>query len=262
MKNIAGKTILITGASSGIGRSFAYQCAEQWAHLIITARTGSVLEEIAKDIRDKHAVSVEVIVGDLSKPGTPQMIYDEVIKRGLSVDILINNAGFGKWGKFLSPTLELYREMLQIDITAVTEMSYLFLPTLLEKKSWGMINIASTGAFQPCPYIAVYCAAKAYVLSFSEALAWECLWSGVTITTLCPGNTETWFQKTANADTAGMGVASSDAVAKIGLDAFLSGRQTIVAGIGNALQTILPRILPRTAIVRIVRNMMRDRAGK
>lgn len=139
-------------------------------------------------------------MGDLSQKETPQMIFDEVQKRGLSVDILVNNAGFGKWVSFLSQKVETYQDMIALNIASLVTLTHLFLPKMLEKKSGGIINVASTAAFFPCPYISVYGATKAFVLSFTEALASEYSESGLTIMALCPGNTETGFQKMAQVD--------------------------------------------------------------
>lgn len=254
MNNISGKTVLITGASSGIGRSFAYQCAQKWAHLIIVSRTESVLLDMAWDIHSKYSVSVEVIVGDLSQKETPQMIFDEVEKRGLSVDILVNNAGFGKWVSFLSQKVETYQEMITLNIASLVTLTHLFLPKMLEKKSGGIINVASIAAFFPCPYISVYGATKAFVLSFTEALAGEYNESGVKIMALCPGNTETGFQKIAQVDLKGEMVESADQVVKNALGAYEKGKIFIVSGWSNKILTSLPRFLSRSWILKIIKK--------
>ncbi|HAP61755.1 MAG TPA: hypothetical protein DCR93_20390, partial [Cytophagales bacterium] len=168
--NFTNKTVLITGASSGIGKSFAYQLAAQGAHLILVARSLSVMEEIAADIKAKHQREVHVIQKDLSAVGSAAELHQEVLARSLSVDVLINNAGFGKWGKFESFAWDDYQRMNQLNTTSLVELCYVFLEELKAKPEAGIINVGSTASFIPVPYSSVYGATKAFVLSFSEAL--------------------------------------------------------------------------------------------
>ncbi len=173
LSTFKNSTALITGASSGIGKAYAKKIASLGIHLILTARSEQKLNDLADELRKKYSVNVEVIVLDLAQPNSAQTLFNEVQVRKLSVEILINNAGFGKWTKFLDQSLSTYQEMITLNISSVTSLCYLFLPHMLSNKKGIMINISSTGAFQPLPYIAVYGATKSYVLQFTEALAGE-----------------------------------------------------------------------------------------
>lgn len=261
MKLFKGTTALITGASSGIGEAFARTLAARHANLILTARSEDKLHKLAKALTKDHGVSVHVFTGDLSHEDMPQRLYDEVKNKGLSVDLLINNAGFGKWGHFLAEEYKTYQEMLRLNINSLVGLTYLFIPEMLKKRNGGVINIASTAAFQPVPYIATYSASKAFVLSFSEALYGEYKNSGLTILALCPGNTSTNFFYVANADASGMSSESPEKVAEAGLNAFLRGRNYYISGVSNYLNSILPRLLPRRSVIRIVENMFRTRVA-
>ncbi|MFN8344446.1 MAG: SDR family oxidoreductase [Spirosomataceae bacterium] len=261
MKQLKGKTALITGASSGIGEAFAVELASQECNLIITARSKAKLLQKAEALRREFGVKVAVYSGDLSLKETPQKLFDKIREDGLSVDLLVNNAGVGKWTNFLDEPLESYGAMLQLNINALVKLTYLFLPEMLKNKEGGVINIASTGAFQPCPYVAAYCASKSFVLHFSEALYGEYHKMGITITAVCPGNTDTGFQKEANANTQGMASDSPEKVAKDGLRAFLQGSPLQVVGVSNYVSSLLPRFLPRKTVIGVVRNMMNKKVN-
>ncbi|HVG16815.1 MAG TPA: SDR family oxidoreductase, partial [Chitinophagaceae bacterium] len=204
MKTLKNKTALITGASSGIGEAFAYQLAKQGAHLLITARSAQKLETIAGIIRQQYGVQVWAFAEDLAVAGGANRLHSAIKNKGLSIDLLVNNAGFGKWTHFLDESILTYEEMIELNITSLTTLTHLVLPEMLLKTNGGIINVASTGAFQPCPYVTTYCATKAYVLSFSEGLYGEYYKKGITGTALCPGNTVTGFQSIAKANTKGM----------------------------------------------------------
>lgn len=256
MKNYKGKNVLITGASSGIGAAFAHEFAQSGSNLILTARTTEKLEALAVKLRNQYGVTVTVFTGDLAQKETPEQLYGQIKKSGLSVAVVVNNAGIGKWTHFLEETAANYEAMLELNINALVRLTQLFIPEMLENKSGGIINIASTGALQPCPYVAVYCASKAFVLSFSEALYGEYSHQGVTVTAVCPGNTATGFQAVAKADTAGMPSDTPEKVAKEGVKAFLKGQNNKIIGRGNYLQSFLPRALPRKIMIKIVATMM------
>lgn len=262
MKNLLGQTALVTGASSGIGEAFACELARQGASLVITARSEEKLQKLAADISSRYNVKVHVITGDLSREETALYIFDQTRQRGITINILVNNAGMGKWANFLDQPVEVYEEMLELNVTSLVKLTHLFLSEMVKKGQGGIINVASTGAFQPCPYIAVYCASKAFVLSFSEALYGEFYSKGITITALCPGNTDTGFQSVANANTQGMSSHRPDTVAKQGVDAFLKRSNLQIVGAGNYLQTFLPRFLPRKRIILIVEKMMGKKVNK
>ncbi|KFF15816.1 SDR family NAD(P)-dependent oxidoreductase [Flavobacterium hydatis] len=256
MKTVKNKTALITGASSGIGEAFAYELAKQGANLILTARSEDKLQTLASKISKEYNVKVSVFTGDLLQKDTPQNLYNQIKKAGLSVDLLVNNAGFGKWVNFLDESTKGYDEMIEININALVKLCHLVLPEMLQKGDCGIINVASTGALQPCPYVATYCASKSFVLDFSEALYGEYSKRGVTITALCPGNTTTGFQSVAKANTKGMTADTPETVAKQGISALLKDKSFKIVGTANYLQSFLPRLLPRKTVINIVSKMM------
>ncbi|SCY53180.1 hypothetical protein SAMN02927916_2446 [Flavobacterium anhuiense] len=261
MKTIKNKTALITGASSGIGEAFAYELAKQGANLILTARSKDKLDLLAKKIAAAYHVKVNVFEGDLLKKETPQQLYDNIKQAGLSIDLLVNNAGFGKWTNFLDQTMEEYEDMVEININALVKLSYLVLPDMIKKKDCGIINVASTGALQPCPYVAAYCASKSFVLNFSEALYGEYNHKGVTITALCPGNTTTGFQAVAKANTNGMAADTPETVAKQGIQALLKNKSFKIVGRMNYAQSFLPRFLTRKTMIKVVTGMMNSKVN-
>lgn len=256
MKTVKNKTALITGASSGIGEAFAYELAKQGANLILTARSADKLQILASKISKEYNVKVFVFTGDLLQKDTPQKLYNQIKQAGLSVDLLVNNAGFGKWVNFLDESMEGYDEMIEININALVKLCHLVLPEMLKKGDCGIINVASTGALQPCPYVATYCASKSFVLDFSEALYGEYSKKGVTITALCPGNTTTGFQSVAKANTKGMTADTPETVAKQGISALFKNKSFKIVGTVNYLQSFLPRLLPRKTVINIVSKMM------
>ena len=191
------ETALITGASSGIGLDLAHLMAPDF-DLIITARSQSELEKIALELQAAHGNHVHVIPADLTLPQAPQEIFSEIERRGLPVDVLINNAGFGLYGHFSQSDLKASMGMIEVNIAALTAMTRLALPGMIERKRGKIMNVASTAGFQPGPLMAVYYATKAYVIMFSEAIANELKGSGVSVTCLCPGATATEFARRAN----------------------------------------------------------------
>lgn len=260
MKAIKNKTVLITGASSGIGKAFAENLAQKGANLILTARSKDALHDLASSLREKYKVEIMVIAGDLAKPATPAAIVEEIRRSGLQVDLLINNAGFGMWGRFESAGSTIYQEMIHVNINAVVALTHLLIPEIVKNRG-GVINVASTGAFQPVPYIAVYCATKAFVLSFSEALSGEYHSSGVKVMALCPGNTTSGFQSVANANIAGQRVDTAERVAEEGIKAFLNGKSYKVVGVDNYVNSLVPRFLSRGCITFITKRMFQKRVA-
>lgn len=261
MKTVKNKTVLITGASSGIGEAFAYELAKQGANLIITARSEEKLLIIANKITNEYNVKVTVFTGDLLQKDTPEKLYNQIKQAGLWVDLLVNNAGFGKWVNFLDESIEGYDKMIEININALVKLCHLVLPEMLQKGDCGIINVASTGALQPCPYVATYCASKSFVLNFSEALHGEYSKRGVTIVALCPGNTTTGFQLVAKANTKGMAADTPETVVKQGISALLRDKSFKIVGAMNYLQSFLPRLLPRKTMITIVSGMMNSKVN-
>ncbi|GAA0544424.1 SDR family NAD(P)-dependent oxidoreductase [Chitinophaga japonensis] len=261
LTTVKGKTALVTGASSGIGEAFAHRLAAAGCHVILTARSEDKLQQTAAVLRDKYQVQAHCYPGDLTLRETPAALFEKVQRDGLQVDILVNNAGFGKWAPFLNETAATYEDMVQLNVDAVVQLTHLFLPAMLARGEGGIINIGSTGSFQPCPYIAVYCATKAFLLSFSEALYGEYHHRGITVTAVCPGNTRTEFFKIANADVKGMPFDTPARVADDGLKALLQGRNYKVIGFGNYMQAQSPRFFSRKMIIKIVRGLFEKRVG-
>jgi short-subunit dehydrogenase len=257
MKSFKGATVLVTGASSGIGEAFARNLANRGANLILTARSEDKLSQIAKELSEKHAIRVHVFPGDLSQLDMPQRLWGEIQSASLSVDVLINNAGSGKCGPFLSYDYHSYQEMLNLNISALVSLTHLFLPSMLKKGDGGVINVASTAAFQPIPYLATYGATKAFVLGFSESLWGEYHKRGLTVLALCPGNTSTNFAEVANADVTRMTKAETpETVVEEGLRAFLKGRNYVIPGRAvNYLLANLSRLLPRRRVLGITSDI-------
>lgn len=248
------KTALITGASTGLGADFAQILAERKYNLILVARNEERLSEIADQLTKKHNITCHVIRADLAKHGSATKLFEDVKARNLTVDILINNAGYGLWGPFSSSSFHEMSGMMHLNMNTLTELTRLFLPGMTAQKSGKILNVASTAAFQPGPWMAVYYATKAYVLSFSEALAVELKNTGVSVTTLCPGPTKTEFfdrAKMGNSRMKNMLFANSMACAQTGIDAMFQDRAVVIDGVMNWTLTLTARLLPRAAMRRI-----------
>ena len=257
--NFENTTILVTGASSGIGKEFAKQLAGKGANLILTARTHSDLIRVAEDLTAQHKhISIKTIPADLSEQGGPKKLWGEINDLGLSIDYLINNAGFGKFCEFTGEGFDTYHKMLTLNINALVELTHLCLPAMKEKNSGGIINVASIASFQPLPYQAVYGASKAFVLSFSEALTGELLDTNIRVMALCPGTTESRFMRTANADTSKMDLAPPSEVVSAALTAYDKNRLYTVSGKMNYFISLIPRLVSRKRTVKIVVNMFKD----
>jgi short-subunit dehydrogenase len=248
---------LITGASSGIGFDLAKLAASDF-DLIVTARSQAKLEQLGRELESRHGNHVHVIPADLTLPEAPTQIFAEIARRGLRVDALVNNAGFGVYGEFAVKELPSQLEMIQVNVTALTHLTRLALPGMLERKHGRILNVASTAGFQPGPLMAVYYASKAYVISFSEAIANELQGSGVTVTCLCPGATATEFAGRAdmgNARLFKLGQMRSEEVALAGYRAMLRGRRLAIPGLKNKLVAESVRFAPRRWVTAIARSM-------
>ena len=254
-----GKTALISGASYGIGLELAKLMASKGHDLVLLARTKMRLCEIQKNLQDEYGIEVYVIVCDLSLPNACEGVYQKIKMMDLEIDILINNAAIGDWGLFVDSNIEKQKQMLQLNIVALTDLTRLFLPGMVKRRTGKIMNIASTAAFQPGPLMAVYYASKAYVLSFSSALAQELKGSGVTVTCLCPGPTATHFQGSTFPNevrlTDGQRLADPDDVAKYGIKAMLKGQVVAVHGVLNRIMAINVRFLPQWIILPLVHFM-------
>jgi uncharacterized protein len=254
----SGKTALVTGASGGIGKAIAHQFAKDGVNLVIAARSTTVLNQLASDWIKAHGVQVSVIAADLSESGAAQALYEEVEQRGIAIDYLVNNVGYGLYGLFKDTRLEDVLAMMRINMETLTILTNRFLPGILARKG-RIMNVASTAAFQPGLYMAVYYATKSYVLSFSEALASELAGSGVTMTALCPGPTRSGFQdKAAMNDSAlvkGTRLPTADAVGRAGYNAMQRGQRVYIPGAMNWLMAQSVRFTPLILATTLVRKM-------
>jgi uncharacterized protein len=251
---MALETVLITGASSGIGRELSRCFAADGCWLVLVARRGRALESLAEELRKTHKVDVRVVIADLAQAEAPTHILGQLQHHGLKVDVLVNNAGFGAQGRFAEIPSDRQLEMIQVNVTSLTHLTRLLLPDMIKRGRGGILNVASTAAFQPGPYMAVYYATKAYVLSWSEALAAELLGTGVVVTALCPGPTETAFADAARMrDTLlfKMNRMSARTVAEIGHRAFRQGRVLAITGLRNRLLAFAVRLSPRSLVRRM-----------
>jgi uncharacterized protein len=258
--NGRGERALITGASTGLGREFAFLAAADGRDLVLTARDLDRLNEVAEHARRRFGVDADVIGCDLSRPGAARELYDEVRRRELSVDVLINNAGFGNFGYFARSRLETVEAMIETNVTALTLVTRLFIDEMLTRERGMILNIASLAAFTPGPLMAVYHASKAYVLAFSEAIAEELDDSGVTVTALVPGITRTEFQRRAGISEAKVGAGAMGAaeVAAQGYRAMIAGRRVHVAGTKNQVLGFLAHHTPHAVATRVAHRLQRQ----
>lgn len=253
----ARKTALITGASSGIGLELARLFAEDHYDLVLIARDKAKLKAAAQTLQQEYSVSVVSLAFDLSQANSASAIFEEMQIRQIEISALVNNAGFGDYGFFADCELEKQQQMIAVNITALTQLTRLFLPSMLARKNGQILNLASTAAFFPGPLMSVYFASKAYVLSFSQALSNELQNSGVTCSCLCPGPTQTNFQnRAAMRESKIMQGATMDAktVARIGYEGLTKGRNLIVAGNWNRILIQAQRIFSQKQLAKIIRR--------
>jgi len=253
------ETVLITGASSGIGLEFAKLFAADGSRLILTARSEDRLNELAATMREEHGVEVLVFPENLADPDAPQRLYDAIEAAGLEVDVLVNNAGFGRLDWFSKLRIERHMEMIQVNVSALTQLAWLFLRSMRTRNRGNILNVASTAAFFSGPHMGVYYATKSYVLALSEAISDEQRPTGVNITCLCPGPTVTEFAD--KADMAGTWLFTAampaERVAQAGYRGMRKGKVVVVPGLRNKLITLMPRLLPRKWVCYITGQMQR-----
>lgn len=253
-----GKTALVTGASSGIGRAFAHALAARGMSVILVARSEERLRALASELSERYGVRAEVIAADLSQQGVASQVYQEAERRQLAVDLLVNNAGFALNGFFETLSPERDHQQVMVDVTAVVDLAHAFIPSLLERSPGAaIIHTASTAGFQPLPYMAVYGASKAFVLSFSQALAEEYRERGLRVLALCPGATDTAFFESAGEAAAVGRRRTPEQVVATGLRALEQGRAVVIDGQSNALLAQLPRLFPRRLVARIAGRSVR-----
>jgi len=253
-----GETVLITGASSGIGYELARLFARDGYRLVLVARNRERLAAITEELQRLSNASVILASKDLSQPRAPEELFEELQRDRVAVDVLVNNAGIGLYGLFTETDLEIELSMMRLNMVSLTHLTKLCLPHMLGHRAGKILNVASTAAFQPGPLMAVYYATKAYVLSFSEALANELRGTGVTVTALCPGPTATGFQRQARLERSrlfasrGMNAAT---VAKVGYRGLLRHDTVVIPGLRNQILAQVVRLTPRNLVTHIVRGL-------
>lgn len=252
-------TALITGASVGIGRALATCFAKQGYELVLIARNVQKLNQLAGQLTQQYRVPVKVLPQDLTHPKAAIAIATQLREAQITIDVLVNNAGFGDFGYFWERETARELAMIQVNVMALTHLTRLLLPSMLAQGRGRILNVASTAAFQPGPLMAVYYASKAYVLSFSEALANELRGTGVTLTVLCPGPTASDFQRTAQMErsrfVSAQTLMPAETVAQAGYDGLMRGQVIVVPGLRNQVLALLVRFLPRPLVRQIVRNL-------
>lgn len=257
MENLPQETVLVTGASSGIGREIAKCFAAEGCALVLVARSTDALEKLAAELHEKFSVPVSVLTADLCQSESPRQIFEKLQGRGTTVDVLVNNAGFGLHGMFHELPLNRQLEILQVNQTALTALTGLFLPGMLARRRGGILNVGSIAAFQPGPVMAIYFASKAFVQSFTEALAAELAGTGVAVSVLCPGPTATNFGNVARGGKQrrrklpGM---TAETVARHGHKKFRRGQTVIIPGTANKLTATIVRFIPRGWLRRLVKH--------
>jgi short-subunit dehydrogenase len=256
------KIALITGASSGIGMELAKEFAKDKIDLLLVARSEGKLKELATALQSKYGIKVHTLSKDLSNYNTAKEIFDWCNQNNINIDYLVNNAGFGDFGMFAESNWEKQFQMINLNITTLTYLTRLFLPKMIERKFGKVMNVSSTAAFQPGPTMSVYYATKAYVLHFSEAIGNELSGSGVTVTALCPGATESGFQSAADMHESklvkGKKLPTSEEVAKYGYKSMMQGKSVAIHGLINYLMANSVRFTPRSLVVKIAR-MIQDK---
>ena len=272
-----GKLALVTGASTGIGYAIAKELAMRGANLIIsaTARSEDKLHELSSKIKD-IGTECHIFLEDLSRLNSGRSLYDQIKSQNLHVDLLVNNAGYGRWGTFHEVEMDDYAEMIQLNITSLSELSHLFIPDMIEKGEGGVINVGSVASLTPVPYSSVYAATKAYVLSLSEGLRYEYRNANIRIMALLPGATVSNFGQVATAKSdklrerlnkrtkrsaAGTVFQTSHEVAVECLDGFTKDKQFIIPGKGNRRTALITKLMPRTKVLNIVGNLFKKIAG-
>ena len=252
------ETVLITGASSGIGLELAKLFAADKSNLVLVARRADRLTTLAEELQRQHGITAQVLTKDLARPEAPREIFDELKQKNVEIDVVVNNAGFGSLGSISNLDLQRQLDMIQVNIMALVHLTRLFLSGMIERNRGGILNVGSTAAFQPGPYLAVYYASKAFVLHFTEGLAEELKGKNIQVSCLCPGPTVTEFAAQAHMKSAPLfrlGSMSGEAVARIGYQGFRHGKVVVIPGIKNKLGTLGVRLAPRFVVRKITKKL-------
>lgn len=252
-----GKWALVTGASAGIGVAFAEELAAGGTNLVLTARRKDRLEKLAASLQAKNKVKIEVFSADLTNAAAPEKIFAFTKEKGIEIELLINNAGFGQFGEF--PTVERQRllDMVQVNCSAVVNLTRLYLPEMVARRRGDVLILASTASFQAVPYISTYAATKAFDLLFAEGLAEEMKPRGIRVCALCPGSTESEFHVVAGQEKFKKNAETAEKVARTGLKALAAGKSYVISGLGNYLGAHGERLVPRRFVTRFAAGMFK-----
>jgi uncharacterized protein len=255
-----GKWALVTGASAGIGRELARQLAADGANLVLTARRNDRLAQLALELKASYKIQVETFPADLARPDSPRELFRFTQQKQLPIEILVNNAGFGKYGEFFRADSQRLQEMIQVNVAAVVSLTHLYLPAMAERRSGYVLIVSSVAAYQAVPYISTYAASKAFELLFAEGIAAEMRPYGVNVCCLCPGSTETEFHQVAGQPprTAGRR-ETAEKVARVGLAALAAGRPRVISGRHNRVNVELQRLVPRRLVTRVATRLFAPR---
>ena len=254
----SGKWALVTGASAGIGVALAKELAFGGTKLVLTARRGDRLKELASQLAATYKISTEVFAADLADPSAPEKVFAFTKEKGIEVDLLINNAGFGKYGEFPSVDKQRLLDMVQVNCTAVVHLTHLFLQGMIARRRGDVLILASTASFQAVPYISTYAATKAFDLLFAEGLAEEMKPYGIRVCALCPGSTESEFHAVSGQEKFQRNAETAEKVAHTGLKALAAAKSYVISGLGNYLGAHGERLVPRRFVTRIAANMFRS----
>jgi len=252
---------LVTGASSGIGKEIARVLAKRGFNLVLIARSVDKLQTVSEEIKNTYGVNCYIVNADLSISGAAEDIFNRVKSLGVHIDVLVNNAGFGKFGDFYKFDLDTYKRMIRLNVLTLTELTYLFGKEMIKNKKGWILNVSSTAAFQPIPNFAVYAATKAYVKSFSNALYYQMKNNGIIVSALCPGPTRTNFGKTAETVGTHMfnpaGLMDPEKVAEIAIDGLFKGKACIIPGFFNNVLAFFAKILPLSIVMSITDRVVK-----
>jgi uncharacterized protein len=252
------KWALVTGASSGIGKALAEELARGGANLVLTARRKDRLERLARELSANYTIQTEIFVADLAQATAPLEIFQYTQDRGLTIELLVNNAGFGQYGEFPAIEPERLLDMVQVNCSAVVHLTRLYLPEMIEKRKGDVLIVASTAAFQAVPYISTYAATKAFDLLLAEGLAEEMKPYGVRVCALCPGTTTSEFhEKAGHPAHPKRREQSAEIVARNGLRALAAGKSYFISGLANSLGTHSERLVPRSFVTRLAARIFR-----
>ena len=254
-----GKWALVTGGSSGIGVALATQLAAGGTHVVLMARRRDRLDELARALQQRHGIRTEVFTADLARPKAPKEIYEFTKQKGIEIDLLINDAGFGQYGELIAVETQRLLDMVQVNCAAVVHLTRLYLADMVARRRGDVLILASTASFQAVPYLTTYAATKAFDLLFAEGLAEEMKPYGIRVCALCPGSTQSEFHVVAGQEkfTGRYAQETAEKVARTGLQALAEGKSYVISGVGNYWGAQMQRLVPRRAVARIAAKMFR-----